>query len=254
MELAFESRLITMVLLVATRLGAMLLVSPLFSITKVPVQFRVLLILAISLLTAMSIGIRPVMMPETLGDLIQAIVIEFVIGGLLAFGLFSAFAVFLFGGRILDFQVGFGVANLIDPSTNTQAPLIGTMLNMMAVMTFFLLDGHHMLIRGFFYSLDKVPPGHGLNNFPVEAVINQFGIMFIYGLALVAPAVFMLLLIDIGMSLAARTMPQMNIFIVGIPIKIFVGLTVLAISLGYMAPFVEKVFVSIFRYWEQVIR
>lgn len=253
MDLVFESRLITTVLLVATRFGALFIMTPLFSFARAPTQFRILFILALSLLMVMSIGITPVAVPQTLGMLIQAAIVEFFIGSLLAFGMFAAFAVFLFGGRILDFQMGFGVANLIDPSTNTQGPLIGSILNLMAVMTFFLLDGHHMMIRGFSYSLEAIPVGIGLITFPIEAVIDQFGLMFVYGLALVAPAIFMLLLIDVGMAMAARTMPQMNIFIVGIPLKIFVGLSMLAISLSYMSPLIEKIFASIFFYWQRVL-
>ena len=68
-----------------------------------------------------------------------------------------------------------------------------------------------------------------------------------------APAVFTLLLVDAGMAFAARTMPQVNMFIVGLPLKILVGLMVLAISLNYVGPLLQRIYGSIFRYWEQII-
>ena len=171
----------------------------------------------------------------------------------MAFGVFAAFAAFMFGGRILDYQMGFGVAGLIDPATNAQSPLMGTVLSMTAVVFFFAINGHHMLIRGLVYSFEKIPPGLPLSELNLAAVVAQFGVVFLYGLAVVAPAVFALLLIDVGMAFGARTMPQINIFIVGMPIKIFVGLLMLTLSMNYLAPLFERIYTTIFRYWEKII-
>ncbi|MGD8912214.1 MAG: flagellar biosynthetic protein FliR [Candidatus Thiodiazotropha sp.] len=243
---------ITATLLVATRFSPLFLLTPLFAVTRVPAHVRVLFVLALSFVIVIGLGLTPVEPPTTLGGLMHAIVNELILGMTLAFGLFAAFGAFLFGGRIIDFQMGFGVANLIDPATQTQAPMLGTVLNLMAVMTFFLLDGHHLLIRGLVYSLQKIPPGSSLQEVDVQAVIAQFGVMFVYGLAVIAPVVAVLLMLDVGMAVAARTMPQVNMFIVGFPLKIFIGLMVLAISLNYMGPLLEKVYASIFLYWQQV--
>ena len=173
---------------------------------------------------------------------------------LLAFGVFTAFASFNFGGRILDYQMGFGVANLIDPVTHSQEPLLGTMLNIMAVMVFYLVDGHHMLIRGLLYSFETFPPGTMISHLPVVEVTKQFGSIFTYGLGLVAPVIFAIFLLDVALAIAARTMPQVNMFIVSIPLKIFVGLTVLALSISHLAPVLTKIYLSIFQYWESILR
>jgi len=95
--------------------------------------------------------------------------------------------------------------------------------------------------------------GQGLAQLQIDAVVAQFGRMFSYGLMLVAPAVFSLLLLDAGMAIIARTMPQLNIFIVGLPLKIFVGSMVLVFSLNYLGPLFKKIFESVFRYWEHVL-
>ncbi|PUB91283.1 MAG: flagellar biosynthetic protein FliR [gamma proteobacterium symbiont of Ctena orbiculata] len=223
-----------------------------FAITRVPARVRVLFVLALSAVLTAGIGVLPIDPPATLSGLMHAMVNELILGMILAFGLFTAFGAFLFGGRIIDFQMGFGVANLIDPATQSQAPMLGTVLNLMAVMTFFLLDGHHLLIRGLVYSLQKIPPGSSLHEVDVQAIIAQFGVMFVYGLAVVAPVVAVLLMLDVGMAVAARTMPQVNMFIVGFPLKIFMGLLVLALSLNYMGPLLEKIYASIFIYWQRV--
>lgn len=245
--------MVTAALLVATRVSPLFLLTPLFAVARVPMRVRVLFTLALSLLLVSGLGIAPVNPPASLGGLMHAMVNELMLGMLLAFGLFTAFGAFLFGGRIIDFQMGFGVANLIDPATQSQAPLLGTALNMMAVMTFFLLDGHHLLIRGLVYSLEKIPPGSSLHELDPEAIIAQFGVMFVYGLAVVAPVIAVLLMLDVGMAVAARTMPQVNMFIVGFPLKIFMGLLVLALSLNYMGPLLEKIYASIFFFWQRVV-
>ena len=214
-----DMTVITATLLVATRISPLFLLTPLFAVTRVPARVRVLFVLALSFVIVACLGPMPVESPATLGGLMHAIVNELILGMTLAFGLFAAFGAFLFGGRIIDFQMGFGVANLIDPATQTQAPMLGTVLNLMAVMTFFLLDGHHLLIRGLVYSLQKIPPGSPLQEIDMQAIIAQFGLMFVYGLAVVAPVVAVLLMLDVGMAVAARTMPQVNMFIVGFPLK-----------------------------------
>ena len=145
------------------------------------------------------------------------------IGAALAFGLFAAFGAFLFGGRLIDSQIGFAVANLIDPITRAQGPLIGTVLNLTAIAVFLAVDGHHLIIRGLADSLARFPPGQPITELGVTAVTAQFGVVFAYGLMLVAPAVFALLLLDVALAVVARTMPQMNIFIVSLPLKVFVG-------------------------------
>jgi len=244
---------LTGLLLVFIRLSALFLLTPLFATTQLPIKVRLLLLFALSGTLVASLQISPAQIPHTLASFIFAAIYELIIGALLAFGLFAAFGVFQLGGRILDMQMGFGVANLIDPATNAQGPLLGTILNLTAVATFFLLDGHHMVIRGLAYSLSHVPVGQGLAQLQIDAVVAQFGRMFSYGLMLVAPAVFSLLLLDAGMAIIARTMPQLNIFIVGLPLKIFVGSMVLVFSLNYLGPLFKKIFESVFRYWEHVL-
>jgi flagellar biosynthetic protein FliR len=248
-----DHKVISTVLLVATRFSPVFLLTPLFAMVQVPVRVRVLFTLAMSLVLVAGLNISAVAAPETLTDLVRAIFSELMIGMALAFGIFMAFGAFLFGGRLLDFQMGFGVANLIDPATHTQAPLLGTILSLMAVITFYLLDGHHLMIRGLAYSLEKIPPGSALKDIDPQLMIAQFGVTFVYGLAVVAPAVAVLLLVDVGMAVAARTMPQVNMFIVGFPLKIFLGLLVLALSLNYMGPLLERIYASIFIYWQKIL-
>jgi flagellar biosynthetic protein FliR len=244
---------VTAVLLVALRMGPLFLLAPVFGSIQVPPQVRALFVLALAALMVTGMQVTALPVSLSLAGLITAALSELLIGGLFAFGLFTAFGAFLFAGRILDLQMGFGVASLIDPSSRAQAPLLGTFLNLLAIVVFFAIDGHHMVLRGVAFSLQYIPPGAFVLDVNAAALVAQFGSMFVYAVMIVAPALFSILLLDIGMAVMARTMPQVNVFIVAIPLKIFVGLVVLAISLNYMMPLMQNIFESIFAYWERVI-
>jgi len=240
------------VMLVSVRLGVVVILTPVFSLIGLPVKIRLLFVLALSalLVSGMESGLAVIDSPASLAI---AAAHELLIGGLLAFGLFAGFATFQFAGRIMDIQLGFGVAGLIDPTTRSAAPLLGTILNMTAVLTFFVIGGHRLLLKGLAFSLQQMPPGAPLKGIPLDQVLAQFGAMFVFAALLAAPVMTVVLLVDIAMSVMSRTMPQMNVFIIGLPLKILVGLIVLAISLGFLGPAFSLVFSGIFTSWQALL-
>jgi flagellar biosynthesis protein FliR len=244
---------IAAVFLVSIRLGTVFIMTPVFGSVQLPAHIRVFLILTLSTTIVSALGLRVLVVPSQVGDLVVATLSELMLGALFAFGLFAGFGIFMFGGRLLDMQMGFGVASLIDPATRHQSSLLGTALNLLAVLLFFAADGHHMIIRGLAFSLEKFPPGTFTGQFELATVAAMFGSLFTFGFALVAPIVLCLFLIDVGVAIISRTMPQVNVFVLAISIKIIVGLALLAISVQYMAPLMQRIFASIFAYWEKVI-
>ena len=253
MTLTLQVAWILAVALVALRFGAVLVLAPVLGTSNIPARIRVLFVLGISVLLVAGLTIKPTAIPLSVAGFALAALSELVVGALLAFGIFTAFAVFLLAGRIMDIQLGFGVATLIDPTNRTQSPLLGTILNLTAVALFFAVDGHHMLIRGLAFSLEQVPPGTLVSGIDPAVVVAQFGGMFVYAVALAAPVLFTILLIDVVLAVIARTMPQMNVFIVSLPLKIFVGLLVLTISLRYTAPLAAHIFENLFDYWHRLL-
>lgn len=253
MTLAVDMGWILTVLLVAMRIAAALALTPLLAMGGMPGRVRLLLVLALAVSLTSALAVPAAVSVTTLGGLIAAAFGELLFGGLLAFGLFTAFAAFQLAGRTIDIQMGFGVASLIDPATRTTAPLLGTFLNVVALAVFFAIDGHLMVIRGLAFSLQHLPPGTPLATIDAGAVVAQFGGMFVFALALAAPVLIVLFLVDIAMAVMARTMPQVNVFIVSLPLKILVGLLVLAISVRFMGPLMERIFEQVFDYWQQLV-
>src|SRR5882672_11393090 len=202
--LRVELAWVAVVLLVTLRVLPLFLLAPVFGSVPAPNLFRAALAFALAALIVAATGTALPAAPSSVEELVLLALGELVVGAALAFGLAAAFGAFLFGGRLLDLQFGFGIANLIDPVTHTQAPMLGIALNLLAVTVFFLVDGHHLLIRALAFSLERFPPGRPVTELNLGAVVTQAGAMFALGLMLVAPAVLAVLLLDIGFALAAR--------------------------------------------------
>lgn len=242
------------VFLLALRVAPLFVMAPVLGSTDVPVRFRVLLSLALAATLASAGGVpADAGVLEAPGAFFSAAAAELVIGVALVFGVFAAFGAFLFGGRLLDMQVGFGIANVFDPVTRTQGPLLGGTLGLLALVVFFAVDGHHLLIRGVVYSLERFPPGRPLSALNAAAVVEQFGTVFALGVLVVSPAVILLLLLDAGLAVEARTMPQMNVFFVAMPLKVVAGVLMLALSMRYLAPVLARAFDSIGTYWQRLL-
>ncbi|OEZ52856.1 flagellar biosynthetic protein FliR [Duganella sp. HH105] len=237
----------------ALRLGVVLMMTPIFSNLAGLVTVRVLLTLALSSLLVSGLHAALPAPALEIGPVLLNALAEVVTGVTLAFGIFAAFGAFSVAGKILDVQSGFGLGNVYDPVTRAGAPLFATMLNLVAVAVFFGMDAHHALLRGIAFSLRQVAPGSGFHALDPEAAIRQFGLMFSLGVALIIPVMLCLLLAETGLAVVSRVLPQMNVFVVGVPVKIVVGLAVFAASMGTLQPLMARVYGSIFIYWEQVL-
>jgi len=241
------------VYLVSLRLSVLLMFSPIFSSLSKLISVRALLTISLAALLVSGLGARPVAVPVTMGTVILASLAELWVGVTLAFGVFAAFGAFSIAGKIVDIQSGLGIGGVFDPVTRTGAPLFATMLNLLAVAVFFAMDGHHALLRGIAFSLQQIPPGMGFSTPAHEAVIRQFGLMFSLGVALMAPAMFFLFLVEVALALVSRVLPQMNVFAVGIPVKIVMSMAMLALMMHSLGQVMGRVYASIFTYWERVL-
>lgn len=242
----------TGMLLVSTRLAMVFIATPPFAGIPMPAIARLIVVVG---LAAGLVGVAPssVLHGLEVEALAAAVLFEVVVGGVFAAGLFTAFATFHFAGRLLDYQIGFGMASLVDIATRNNMPLIGALLSSLAAVFFFAIDGHLVLLRLIHLSLEKLPPGGNVASLDIGSVIAQFATCFSFGLMLVAPLVLCLLLVDIGMAFMSRTMPQMNVFVMSLALKVLVGLTVLAIAVPLAGGAIRRVFDSAFDAWHRML-
>lgn len=237
-------------LLVSMRVTGLVMLSPPF--TSVPRLVRIALVLAFS---AALFRAPAVVADIDLGALMILLAEEFVRGGLMAFGVIVGFAAFSLGARLIDVQVGFGLGQVLDPSTQRPAPVLSAAFTLLASVVFLATDGHHLMLRGFALGLERFPVAAPWPTDLIgQGVFHQVQGLFTLGLALVAPVVLCLVLVELGLGAMARNLPQMNVFVVGIPIKVLSALTALAVWALAMSTPMARVFESIFRAWEASFR
>ncbi len=211
---------------------------------RIPMTVRVLL----------SISLAACMLPITSGGsnwnqsdiagLAAASFAELLLGAVFAFAFQAAFAALYFSGRVLDIQAGFGLALLIDPSSRTQTPLIGTLFAYAAGAVFFAADGHLELIRLMSASIEWLPIGAGMPEFDPRRFVDYFSSVLAMGLMLSAAALVTLFLIDFSIAFLSRTLPQMNVLVLGFQVKTIATLLVLATTMGLALPLLIRILAS----------
>lgn len=238
--------------LLSLRVAAATVLAPVFGPTQIPGTVRVFLALALSAMLVATLPV-PTSSITSMAGLGAAALSELLIGASLSFGFLAAYAATQVTGRILDTQIGFGVAAVLNPTTRGFGPLLGTMLGFAAIAVFLAMDGHHVLIRALALSAQSNPPGDVVHEVDWEAVFRQSGVMFTFGTALAAPVMLALLLADISMSVLARSMPSLNVFVLSFAVKALLGLTALAVSVRLAGPLLAALYGETYHYWDRMV-
>lgn len=223
------------------RLTGIFLLSPVLGFSSLPPTVRIMLVLVLALCVAAPVqaaGLESL----SFGRLVLDTAVSLIQGAILGGALRAAFAAFSLGGQLVDFQIGFSSAAIFDPATRIQNSLVSTLFEMTALVGFFVMDLHHDLLHAlgtFVRETRDIATGSGALG---AALVGQLGLVFVYGFALVAPVVLGLLLLDLAIAIASRSMPQINIYFVSLPLKVLVGLLLLTTSVQYLAPLAGRIF------------
>jgi flagellar biosynthetic protein FliR len=241
MDVQIDSEWMLAILLVATRLAGVFAYSPVLGFNQLPPRVRVTVILALTLI--FGFGLPHTASPiDSIAQLTFAVLREFLIGALLGLGVFVAFAAMTFAGQLLDTQVGFNVAVLFDYNTQAQNPLLSTLFGMLAGAVFLALDAHHLLLQALAQTFDLFPLGGGRFSVSPALLSRQLGVVFLFGLMVASPVALGVLLLDVATAFVSRSMPQLNIYFVTLPLKIFWGLLLLSLTVTHAGPVMQRLF------------
>ncbi|NCU16517.1 flagellar biosynthetic protein FliR [Pallidibacillus pasinlerensis] len=235
---------IPLFLLVFIRVLSFIMVVPIFSYATVPAIFKIGLAFFLANIMVFTIDVAQ---PITFEGLYLLLILkELLVGvsiGLIAYILISAIQT---AGGLIDFQIGFALANVVDPQTGAQSPIMGQYLYMFALLFLLSVDGHHLLIDGIYYSYQFIPIDQPFLAFGEENTIQMiaevFSAMFLIAFQMSIPVIACLFLVDLALGIVARTVPQMNIFVVGLPVKILVGFILIFVIIGVMIVSVRSLF------------
>ncbi|RAN48439.1 type III secretion protein [Herbaspirillum rubrisubalbicans] len=252
--MGFSAMWLAKILLLSLRVGVVFTSTPLLPAASVPLRVRLLLILALS--AALSLALPPIAslrLSFESSALFLSVLREIALGCLLAVSVSMAFAVFSIAGRLLDIQIGFGMGQVLDPTSNLQLPILTTVFNHLALIIFFLLNGPNALLRGLAYSLEHFPLGQPWSLMAASgALFPQLAGLFALSFSLVAPVVFCVLMVEMALGVLSRNLPQMNMLALGIPVKILVGVLALVLWFAGIGNVMSRIYWSIYRTWDNV--
>jgi flagellar biosynthesis protein FliR len=237
---------IQLFMFVLLRVGAILFTLPFLEARNVPVLVKVCLAIAISILVIPQLT---VVTPSVFGDpvyLALGVLTEVGVGVVIGLTLQLVISGIQLAGQLAGFQMGFAIANVVDPASSLQIPIISQFLNLFALLIFFSINAHYYFIMALMDSFERIAPfGAQFDGRLLELIMKMTADIFVVALKIGAPITVALLLANVALGLTARTVPQMQLFIVAMPLKILLGLFFLGISLPFCMVFMQKAFTEL---------
>lgn len=227
-------------ILITIRFSSLFLTTPLFSSAVIPLKIKAGLSLLISLLiypTIFTPG-REIAFPASLIEVGFQVGNELLVGVVLGFVTYLTFSTVHLAGQFMDLRMGFAMVNVIDPFTSSDAPLMGQFKNILALLIFLVCNGHHQIIAALIKSFQILPVTKPMfTPSLMEFVLRVGGDIFLLGFRLALPIIAVLFIVDVLFGFIARTVPQMNVFIMGFPVKIILGILVLFLAMPVLVKF-----------------
>ena len=224
-------------LFVMIRVGATFIAAPVFGAVSVPLQVRIALSGAIGVLV---LGTHAVVPPPQIFALATflAVAAEALVGLAIGFVLQIAFAAPLLAGELIGNSMGIGFASAIDPQNGRSSTALGMFMSTLLTLLFLSVNGHLMLVELIVKSYDALPPGHAWLAPKQYRDIALFGgYAFSAGFLLALPVGFLLLCLNLVVGMLSRSAPALNLFAVGLPMSLAVGVVALAVAFPAMGDY-----------------
>jgi flagellar biosynthetic protein FliR len=218
-------------LILGLRIVPVFVFAPPFTLIRIPLLFRVLFGFALSVALLASHP-EATMAASRLSTVFLGAIRELALGFMFVLAFQLAFGALYMAGRTIDIQAGFGLALLIDPTSQSQTPLVGTLFAYAAGAVFFASNGHLELLRLIASTLDAIPLGTWAMPSSAIGVATFLSMAFLTAFGIAGGAVLALWLVDLSIALLSRTVPQMNVLVLGFQVKTIVLFLVLPTSFG----------------------
>lgn len=216
------------------RILALFSSAPLLYHQSIPHRLKIGLAAVVTFVVAPSL-------PAPSGEPAWLLVQQLLVGLAIGLALQLVFAAFEIAGDLLGLQMGLSFASFVDPQNSSDTPLVGSFLSLLAMLIFLAINGHLMMIAGIAESFRSIPIG---TNAPSAADLHALtlmgGDMFRVGLHLALPVLATMLILNLALGVLARAAPQLNIFAVGFPATIIIGMAAFVLIMPLMGPFLES--------------
>ena len=230
--------------LVFLRITALLVMIPVFGDRTVPARVKagLGLILAVVIFPFLKTdGLPP--FSSNFISMIIGMTGEVLIGIIIGFAARCIFAGVQSAGELIGFQMGFSMASVLDPLSNTQISALSEFQYLIAMLIFLVVDGHHIFLNAIVESYRSIPPlGFSFSASLMQTLFNYTRDVLVIAVKISAPIVAVMIFVNVGLGIIARTVPQINVFIVGFPLQIAVGFFFLGVSIPLFINWLSTVF------------
>lgn len=240
-ELSFSLSELEFFLLIVVRLTSFILVAPFFSITSVPARFKVAFGIFVSIVIYQFVRPESFLDYSSVWEYAIIVLKEVIVGLLIGLGANICFSIITFAGRVIDMEMGLSMASVMDPSTRENTTVTGMLLNYLVTLVLISTGMHRYLIQAITETYELIPVNGA--EFSLAELLNSWVSFmtdfFSIGFRICMPVMTSIMILNGILAILARVAPQLNMFAVGLQLKILVGLSVLFITIGVL-PYVSE--------------
>jgi len=237
-------------LIIMVRVLGFFIIVPVVSTANIPAQVKLALAVTVSYLIFISGKVTHIYYDDNIAGYVMLIVREFLTGFAIGFVVNLIFTVFYFVGQLMDYQIGFAMVSVLDPLSQIQVPITGNLLYLFISILLVASGGLNAFIAAFFYSFDVIPPGSAVllsNQTLMVYLIEVLTKFFVIGVNISMPVVGAILVLDVALGVLVKAVPQMNIFVVGMPLKIIAGLLIFMLIMPFLGSIYDFIFEESYR-------
>lgn len=240
MELFIEN--FQILLLIFARISGVFFTAPFFSSFVIPERAKLILSLFITIIIYPALKNFQITIPQNMIQYGLMVLSQVIVGLILGFAISLIFTAFQVAGEFFSFQIGFGITEVLDPLAQVEIPILGQFQYLIAILVFLSINGHHMLLSALYRSFEVIPLIDFSNIAKVQLLSITFSKllsqMFLVALKIAFPILATMFLVSFILGLLAKASPQLNIFMVGFPFQIAIGLITYLIVMPF---FIEAI-------------
>jgi len=226
--------------IVLFRTASILFFSPIYNQTSLPLIIKIGLALVIAIAIFPTINSTQLVLPDNLPNFILIIFKEVAVGFLIGYSATLAFGAFVMAGELISTEMGLAMAELVDPLFGDRISPIAQILQIVGLVLFFAMNGHHWLINALVLSYKTVPiTGFIESGVSISKMIQLFSGLLVSAIKIAAPIMIILALVVVVSGFLARSTPEINIFLIIFPTKIIVGVLILAVTFPFITRSIE---------------
>lgn len=222
------------------RVGGLLLAAPIVGTKTVPVRIRAALALLLSVVLAPALPPVAIVDPLSAAGVSTALQ-QLAIGIAMGLVLRVMFSVIEMAGQLMAQQMGLGFASLVDPQTGNQVPVLGQFYILLATLLFLGVDGHLLMLESLQHSFELLPIGaDGISRAGIGVLLDWAGALFSTGILIALPVIVTLLIVNVALGVMGRAAPQLNVFAIGFPVMLLLGVGVSWLALPSLAEHCDR--------------